>query len=58
MEVRSQEEYHISFAGSRFEKWWEDFSSSRVTNVQEKQINVFRENYKTFPFSTFMGLNY
>lgn len=51
MEVRSQYEYYVSFIGSRFEKWWEDYSLSRV-NVQKK-INVFREDYKTFQSSTF-----
>lgn len=57
MEVGSQYEYYISFAGSQSEKWWEDFSLSRVTNAQKKN-QYFGENHKTFQFSTFMGLNY
>lgn len=48
MAIGSQYEYHFSFTGRRFEKWWEDFSLSRVTHVQKK---VFRENDTTFQFS-------
>lgn len=57
MEVRSQYEYHFSFTGSSSEKPWEDFSLSGVTNVQKKN-SVFRENYKTFQFSTLRDENY
>lgn len=47
MEVRSQYEYYVSFIGSRFEKWWEDYSLSRV-NVQKKNQCFLEKITKLF----------